>query len=411
MITDIQQQRDYVRELARQVAEIARSPENAVIVQRWRDVNALRKPDRAPVWCRPVGAWAEILPESDLQCEDPWLRGHERNLRRTLIKNDIGDDSPLEPYFAVRAIFDRDPPNTWGVDIGRHYSGSEGGAWAYDPPLKTEADLDKLQLPTFTYNPSRTEESLSQTHDLLGNIMPVKLVCGPPLGGTICTPAAELIGLTPLMLDLAIAPQMVHRLMGYLRDAVLRGVDAAEASGVLTPNNTGPMTTSDPIGPEPTDGAASGAYTCKNLWMMANSQEFDQVSPQMWEEFLLNYQKPIFERFGLVGYGCCEDLTHKMDQVLTIPNLRIFVCSAWTDLAKLIGRVGQGYVIMWRQKASDVVFPDDDETIKRDLEEGARELQGYRYQIVLRELQTLSGHPDRLHVWTRHAIESAAKYA
>ena len=57
--------------------------------------------------------------------------------------------------------------------------------------------------------------------------------------------------------------------------------------------------------------------------------------------------------------------------------------------------VGQHYVIMWRQKASDVVFPDDVETIQRDLEQGCKQLQGYHYQIVLRELQTLSGHPDR----------------
>jgi len=43
-------ERTYIRELARQVAEIAASPENARIKQRWRDVNALRKPDRPPVW-------------------------------------------------------------------------------------------------------------------------------------------------------------------------------------------------------------------------------------------------------------------------------------------------------------------------------------------------------------------------
>ena len=67
-------ERDYVRELARQIAEIAHSQENAVICKRWRDVNALRKPDRAPVWCRPVGVWSELLPESALKCADPYLR-------------------------------------------------------------------------------------------------------------------------------------------------------------------------------------------------------------------------------------------------------------------------------------------------------------------------------------------------
>ena len=66
---------------------------------------------------------------------------------------------------------------------------------------------------------------------------------------------------------------------------------------------------------------------------------------------------------------------------------------------------------MWRQKASDVVFPDDEGAIRDDLMEGARQLQGHYYQVVLRELETLSGHPDRLHVWTAHAKEAVAKYS
>jgi len=66
---------------------------------------------------------------------------------------------------------------------------------------------------------------------------------------------------------------------------------------------------------------------------------------------------------------------------------------------------------MWRQKASDVVLPGDTETIQRDLEEGTRKLQGCYVQVVLRELQTLAGHPDRLHIWTRLAKEAAARYS
>jgi hypothetical protein len=131
----------------------------------------------------------------------------------------------------------------------------------------------------------------------------------------------------------------------------------------------------------------------------------------MWERFCLDYQRPILERYGLVGYGCCEDLTAKIDGVLSLPNLRIFVASAWTDLGKVIERVGADYAIMWRQKASDVVFPDNVATVRRDLEEGLKALKGCHVQVVLRELQTLAGHPDRLHVWTRMAKEAAAKYS
>jgi hypothetical protein len=66
-------------------------------------------------------------------------------------------------------------------------------------------------------------------------------------------------------------------------------------------------------------------------------------------------------------------------------------------------------VIMWRLKASDVVLPDDTTAIRRDLDEGVRKLRGCHYQIVLRELQTLAGHPRRIHEWVRFAIEAAER--
>ncbi|MCC6446347.1 MAG: hypothetical protein IT210_23205 [Armatimonadetes bacterium] len=399
------QERHYIRELARQVAEIAASEENRKIEQRWRDVNALRKPDRPPVWCRPVGAWAELLPEDALCCKDPWLRSLEQNFKMILIKRDIGDDSPVDPYLSVHAVLDIDPPNLWGVDIGRILTGQPGGAWAYDPPLKTPEDLARLRIPNFIYNEERTRQSLERTHDHLGDILPVKLVCGPLLGATLCTAAADLRGLLEIMVDMADAPELLHRLMAYLRDCTLRSMRQTAETGLLTPNNTGPMTCSDPVGPQ------KGVVTYKNLWVMANSQEFDQVSPAMWKEFLLDYQMPIMEQFGFSAYGCCENLTRKIDGVLSIPNLRTFVCSAWTDLAAVIDRVGRNYVIMWRQKASDVVFPEDLSVLARALDEGLRQLQGCYVQVVLRELQALAGHPDRLHVWTRLAIEAAERYS
>jgi len=347
------------------------------------------------------------LPEASLECSDPWFRALERDFRRTLAKWEIGDDTPIDAFFPVSAAFKVDPPNTWGLDIAFHHPDTEGGAWAYDPPIKTEADLDKLRLPTYIYDRTETERRLSQASELFEDILPVKLVCEPPLDPNLAFWAAELRGLGEMMMDMAIRPEITHRLMAHVRDTVLHSMRQVEDTGLLTPNNVGPLFLSDPIGPEP----VNGAYTFKNLWGAANAQEFDQVSPAMFEEFYLSYQMPIFELYGLVCYGCCEDLTHKMDAVLKIPNLRIFVCSAWTDLDKAIERAGSHCCIMWRQKASDVVFPDDTASVRRHLNEGMRRLQGCRYQVVLRELQTLAGHPDRLHEWTRIAIEAAERFA
>jgi hypothetical protein len=47
------------------------------------------------------------------------------------------------------------------------------------------------------------------------------------------------------------------------------------------------------------------------------------------------------------------------------------------------------------------------ERLQRALEDGLRQLPARYVQIALRELQTLAGHPDRVHVWTRLAKETA----
>jgi len=120
--------------------------------------------------------------------------------------------------------------------------------------------------------------------------------------------------------------------------------------------------------------------------------------------------RTLLERFGRTAYGCCESLTRKIAGVLTIPNLRIFVCSAWTDLRRVVEAVGDRYAIMWRQKATDVVHAPDMTAIRRHLEDGLRASRGCHRQIVLRELQTLNGDLRRLHRWTATAKEAAENW-
>jgi len=69
------------------------------------------------------------------------------------------------------------------------------------------------------------------------------------------------------------------------------------------------------------------------------------------------------------------------------------------------------YCIMWRQSAAQVVFPDDLEPIRKHLETGMRKLQGCPRPVVLRELETLHGHPERLREWTRLAVRPAERWA
>ena len=402
---DNKSQRAYLRDLAGILHEIALAPETAKKRKRWCDVNALKKPDRAPVFSRPAGAWDELLSADSLRCTDSRLRNLEIAFRKMLIKNEIGDDSIVQPYVHVDAAFDIDPHNTYGVDIATHDSNLNGGAWAYAPALKKESDFDRLVFPKFTYNKAKTEEKADFIHELVGDILPPKIGAVPSEHATICMDACLLRGMTQVMYDAIESPELLHRLMAYVRDVTLLTMDQIHATGLLTPNTNDAMYMSDELDPQP-----GGAATYQNCFGVGNSQEFDTFSPAMWEEFLLDYQKPIYSRFGLAAYGCCENLTHKIDKILTIPNLRIFVCSAWTNLDKVIDLVGDKYAIMWRQKASDVCFAKDTASLKKDLENGCRQLKGSYFQIVLRELQTFNGNVKRLYDWTALAKDAAAKY-
>lgn len=401
------QEREEVRNLARQIAELAASERMDKIRQRWRDANARRSGNRAPVYCRPIGCWPELLPEEFLVCTDPGLRRLEREFRKKLLKHEIGDDTIIEDKMGVAAVFRVTPENKWGLEPQRKHSGIDGGAWAYDPPLKSMRDLDALQLPRFQYDAEETDQRVNWLNDVLGDILPVSIYCGPLLGGTIGSHVADLRGLGQMMMDMMLEPEWLHRLTAHIRDAVLQAMADVAETGLLTPNNHGEMYCADPIGSPP---ASSRPYTYANCICAANSQEYDQVSPAFWEEFCLNYQLPIFEEFGAVAYGCCENLTQKINAVLRIPNLAIFVSSAWTDLDTAIDHIGDRHTIMWRQKASDVVLPDDTSGTRKHLDEGCRRLRDCHYQIVLRELQTLADHPNRLHEWTRLAIEAAERH-
>jgi hypothetical protein len=167
------------------------------------------------------------------------------------------------------------------------------------------------------------------------------------------------------------------------------------------------MTCSDPVN----DAPAAGPAGLHQLWVSANSQEFDLVSPDMHEEFLLSYQKVLFQQYGAVQYGCCESLTAKIPIVLRIPHLRIFVCSFWSDLAKVVEACGGRTTIMWRQSAAQVTVNATLDEHRRHLEAGLQRLRGHPYQVVLRELQTLHGRPERLREWARLAIGLAEEYA
>jgi hypothetical protein len=410
MNTIEEKERNIVRELATRLAELAHSDENAYRQKLWLDVNSLRKPERPPVICHPgSGAWAETHLSESIICKDPFLSGIEHQFRQTLYKWELGDDTVISPYMWVSAVMRLEGQHFWGLPIGYvsvRYEDVSVTAWRYDPPIKEESDIDRIIPPRYHYDDTATQESLNRMNDLLGDILPVKLTCSlPGPGAWLHGWATELRGVQQLLLDLMDRPEWVHQLMRKLMEGFLSVMDQYEEMGMLTLNNSGTMACDD-LPQADFDGKN---VRLRDIWGRGESQEFQGVSPAQHEEFLLQYQKPILERFGLTFYGCCEDLTNKIPLILSIPNLRKFVCSPWTDIGKLAEAVGDRYVIEWRQKATDVVYASDLTDVRRHLEQGLNLAKKCPIQIVLQELETTNHNPRRLADWSALAKEVGAQ--
>jgi hypothetical protein len=129
----------------------------------------------------------------------------------------------------------------------------------------------------------------------------------------------------------------------------------------------------------------------------------------MHDEFLLQYQLPILEHFGMVAYGCCEDLTRKIDMLRQIPNLRRIAVTPRADIAACAEQIGNDYVISWRPNPAEMVCCGfDEDRIRRITREGLEACRGLNVDITLKDIDTVQNDPSRLARWaaiTREVID------
>jgi len=403
-----------LRDLAKQVREISQMEKQEARRELWRKHNSLVK-TRPPVLVRAYASWQEVYPDAQLKCEDPLLRGVERTLRQQIFQDSLNDDTIIEPWATVRAAYATPlGSRRWGPEIRHTPKTMKGGSWQFDPPIKKEEDLSKLVKPRHAVNEEATARNVEKITDAVGDILAVDVDRGPAYRGFIAdlsTDAAQLRGLENIMWDMVERPQWLHALMRFLADGVLATHDGAEAAGdwTLTCGNNQAMTYSLDL-PDPRPN--SGSVKRNQLWVFMAAQEYAWVSPAMHEEFLLRYQIEIMEKFGLAAYGCCEDLTQKLDMLKQIPHLRRIAITPQADVAASAENLQRDYVLSWRPNPSLMICNGFDPARVRRIITDTMEVAGEdNIEIVLKDVQTIGCQPDNLREWTRLARDIAEKYA
>lgn len=142
------------------------------------------------------------------------------------------------------------------------------------------------------------------------------------------------------------------------------------------------------------------------LWGYMAAQELTAVSPAMHDEFMLRYQLPILKAFGLVAYGCCEDLTNKIGILRQIPNLRRIAVSPFADVGRCAAQTGRDYVFSYRPSPADMVsYGFDRSRIRSTLKRALEACGDCHVDITLKDVETVEKDTERVRRWVGLARE------
>jgi hypothetical protein len=348
--------------------------------------------------------WHEMNVDDELtlRSEDPFCRRIEERLRMTLYSwRHIRGDTVVEPVFDVpKAIRN----SGFGIQTKQDlaYADPNGvPGHAYHDQLQTDADLEKILDPVVSLDAEATARAEAMAHELLDGILELRMQGTCPG----FAPLDLLVQWHPpaaLLFDMADRPEFVHRMIARLTQAQMRALDQLEAQGLLGSHQPTIHCTGAYTDELPAPDFDPARPRTRDLWTCGMSQIFSTVSPAMHEEFELPYLGPLFGRFGLVYYGCCEPLDGKMAMVRRLPKVRKVSMSPWVDVERGAAEIGRQFV--FSRKPSPAFLAVDtwnpaavEADLRQTLEVCAR--HGCPVELILKDISTVRYQPRRLWEW------------
>jgi len=402
--------RGVLRDLARRVAEIASLPMMAERRAMWTRHNGLERV-RPMVLVFPEGSWGELLPQGALACEGEQARRIEWRLRSRIYYHEhLPDDTVIEGEWVVGKVV----RNTgWGLSAEHTPATEARGAWKFKPVINEPADLKKLHFPEVTYDNEATQRNLADAQELLGDILDVRLKGVSHISFHLMNLYTGLRGLEEVMMDMVANPGWLHDAMGFLEEGHRRLVQQYIDQNLLSLNDDGTYNSTGGNGytdelPQP-DCDPSRVRPC-DMWASAEAQELALVSPDMHREFSLDYEARLLAPFGLTGYGCCEDLSRKLEDVLTIPNIRRISISPFADVDACAEKLGGRAIFSWKPHPSHLVGAFDADFIRGYIRHTLEVTRDCVVEMILKDTHTCEHHPERFTLWTRIARELAEQY-
>jgi hypothetical protein len=385
------------------VAEIADLP---IMAQRravWRRHNRLDRV-RPLILVFPEGSWRELLPATALQCRADESRAIEMNLRQRIYSyQNFEDDKPVEKRWIVRK---RISDSGWGLEPRYHDRPDPVGAWGFDAVIKTPDDLARLRFPVVAYDAEQTARDLAAAQDLFGDILDVHLKGIDRIHVGLMDVYCKLRGLQQVMVDMYENPAMLHDAMSFLAEGYSRRLQQYVAQNLLSLNNDETYHSSGGVGYStelPRTGFDPQRVSPGDMWGSAQSQEMAQVSPAQHREFVMQHEHKLLTPFGLTGYGCCEDLTNKLDDVLAMPHMRRISISPWANVDRCAERIGKRAIFSWKPHPAHLAGSFDPQVIRAYIAHTLDVTSTCVIEMILKDTHTCDHQPERFTIWTQEA--------
>ena len=404
--------RQILRELASRLAEIAALPAQDEKRRLWRALNDL-KPERPMVFIDQV-SWSEMNIDGklDLHCEDDECRNYEWRFRKHLFQCEYFPvDLVIEPFIRVgkainNSYFDMETKEETLTMVENH----EVASHRFENQFKSIDDvMTKIKMPVISHDTAETKRRMDFASWLFDGIMPIMQVGFDPYL-SIWDPISFWMGIDGALYGLIDNPDMMHALAGRIAKGHMLMLDQLEEQGLLCHSQNYIHCTGAYTSDLPAPGFNPEKPRTKDIWMFGLAQMFSTVSPSMFEEYEINYMLPIFERFGLVYYGCCDPLDDKMNEVRKIPNLRKVSMSPWTNPEKGAEAIGKDFVFSNKPNPAFLAFESFNEDLVRKDLENTKEIcrrHGCPLELILKDISTVYNQPMRLKKWADIAMEVA----
>lgn len=332
-----------LRKLARKVLIISNLEEQEKKRDLWYKHNSLQT-NYPLILTDPENGWNEIITKNQLECEGDLAKKWEMVLRKELFWGEnIKDDKPIESNFYIGYTFAENNP---GISSEFH-GGLKGGSYVWDRVVDDIKDMQKLKFRTIDIDYKSTSKTLELASCVFDGLLNVKLRGNWWWGFGLSYELSRLVGLSEMFIYFYNKPNLIHKIMGFLRDESIAKLEFLERNNLLYLNNNDSYVGSGALGycrEIPKRYVERLKVKVEDLWGHSESQVTSNVSPEMFEEFIFQYQLLIIKRFGLNCYGCCESLNGKWHIIKQIPNLRRLSVSSWADLKKISEYLENKYI-------------------------------------------------------------------